>query len=201
MWGAQGRFLDMDSFSSSETKVAPQSSWMCFRDHQSGKEFRCTIPAGFGLMPGWVHVELCLKRGKTEGIIFYHPDFFFEVVTEYCKNGKWLLFFPSILILFTPLVPSGDFFPLWFPYHESPVFRIICWEDHVLQWDSVVCGCSCQDDIPEMSRFNKNLIVYLDITGNCWGLISPSVIVFLFKARIQGFWCSKKVVSIASTLL
>lgn len=51
----QGRFLDMDSFASSETEGAPQSSWMCFRDHQSGKEFRCTFPDGFagiGLMPG-----------------------------------------------------------------------------------------------------------------------------------------------------
>lgn len=73
----QCRFLDMGSFGSSETEVAAQSSWMCFRDHQSGEEFRCTFPGGFagvGLMPGWVHVELSLKRGKTEGIIFCHPN-------------------------------------------------------------------------------------------------------------------------------
>lgn len=76
----QGRFLGMGSFGSSEIEVAPQSSWMCFREHQPGKEFRGTLPAGFagvGLMPCWFHTEFCLKRAKTEGITFCHPNIFF----------------------------------------------------------------------------------------------------------------------------
>lgn len=152
----QGRFLDISSFGSSETEVASQSSWMCFRDHQSGREFRCTFPFGFaevGLMPGWAHVELCLMRGKTEGIIFCHPNiFFFQEVTKYCKNCKWLLSFIHHNFIYS-FGPFRGFFPS--DSHTmsqlslgSFIEKIMCYSE-ILQ--SVI---SCQDGIPEMSRFN-----------------------------------------------
>lgn len=42
-------------------------------------------------------------------------------------------FFSSVWILFTPLLISEDFFPLWFPYHESAlvsfVERVMCYSE------------------------------------------------------------------------
>lgn len=153
----QGRFLGMDSFGSSETEVAPQSSWMCFRDHQSGKEFRCTFLLGL-LELALCQVEFmlnCVLREEKRRVLFSIIQIFFcffQRGYKILQKLQMAFFFIHLNFVYS-FGPFRGFFSLWFPYYESAVFRIICWEDHVLQWDSAVCGCSCQDDIPEMSRF------------------------------------------------